>query len=308
MTSYKSELFNDIEMSEVLLKAIEISRAGYDFKNDLNKISVTSLINPPKYIELHRRHHGEYQTPVSKCVRAFVGTAVHEAVEKVKLDGLISEKRLEASFEDFIVSGKFDILLLTDSYGLEDMKVTSFWSIVYDSKGKKEWIEQMNIYKFLVEENYDPIKVKSLKVNAILYDWSPNIQKYFPPAPDVPEKTVDIEIWPPAKLESFLRKRIALYKEAQALPDDEIPICTDKERWHQPKKYLAIKEGNKNPTKSFYSYSQLKMFLAASIKQNIKYNVEIKEAIDYRCTQYCFAKQFCNYWRKQYGDDKCKKN
>ena len=300
-----SDLYNDINMSDVLFEAIKISRGDYDFKNDKNKLSTTSLLNPPKYILLHARHRGEYKTPVSRCVRAFIGSCTHAGVERVELPGLISEKRLEVELDGFTISGKFDILMLTDDYGLEDIKVSTFFSIMYSPNGKKEWEQQMNIYAYLIWKCMN-IRVKSLKINLIFYDWNPNIQRYFPKAPTAPEMTVELRLWSDLEVEKYLKERVAVYKEMQKLSDDDIPPCSKEDRWHQPKKYLVYKVGNKKPTKTFYNYGQCKGLLGQMTAKGVKYRVEVQDAKDNRCLQYCPANKFCNYYNETYNKNNTK--
>lgn len=299
-------LYNDINASKVLFEAVKLARSDYDFKNEDNSISVTSLLQPPKVIELNKRYKDKIMEPLSKSIRSFVGTATHKLIEMVEMDGLICEERLTIERSGYKVSGKFDILLLDDLYNLQDNKITSFWKILYNPGGEEHWHEQMNIYKYMIDKCLN-IKVNKISINAIFFDWHPALVKTVPKAPKAPEMTIDIPMWPDAKIEKFLDKRIELHKKAQELPDDAIPICTQKERWHNPKKYILYKEGNKTPSKSFYNYNEMNKFRLAWLKKGVEYRVEVKDAVDNRCTQYCFANGYCNYYQEMYMNAKEKK-
>jgi len=295
------KLYKDCPISDVLFEAIKLSRSGYTFKNKKNCLSTTTIISPVKHVILKTRHDDEILEPVSKVIRSFVGTSTHKALELVKLDGLLSEERLELEFEGFTISGAFDILRLTDDYNLEDLKVVSYYSYIYDKKGKLEHEIQLNIYRYLIWKCMG-IKVRDISIIYLYYDWLPSIVSKNSKAPKYPEMSIKFRVWDDYEVEVYLRERIKLFQEAQDLPDDDIPTCTPKERWSQPKKYRAIKKGNKKATKVFYKYGDLQKFLHVWQKKNVEFDVEVIEPKDSRCIDYCFANSFCNYYKDKYMD------
>jgi hypothetical protein len=228
-----------------------ITNDGYDHKDDgKRKISVTTLISPPKIRQLRCRHGDEVEVDVSDCVWRLLGSSVHSVVERIQQEESLKEERLELNYGDFTIVGKPDNYYISNNCSggsiatIEDYKVTSVWSLIHEPEGKAEWKNQLNVYAFLLRNL--GFKVDRLQVIVIARDW--NKSGYikdpmgYPPCPLV---VVDIEIMSNEEIEKYIRERLFLHELAIDMADDMIPACSAKERWAKDKTYAVYKNKNK---------------------------------------------------------------
>ena len=132
-------------------------------KNELTRISVSTLKDAPRIHYLKVRHWEEIEEDASARLWALLGTSVHAILERAEDAQSIKEERVEELVDGVIISGQMDILRESR---IEDYKVTSVWSIVFNPNGRKEWELQQNIYRWLAHKR--GFDVKELIINAIL--------------------------------------------------------------------------------------------------------------------------------------------
>jgi len=198
----------------------------YDFKNDKDVFSVTTLISPPKIVQLKLRHHDEIEEDISGMAWILLGQSVHSVMERITDTDRIIEERLSEKVDGATISGKTD---LYDNKIINDYKVTSTWTVIYNPKGKPEWVQQQNIYGWLWRKA--GFEVKGLKVVAILRDFSLAKAKTTKKYPKIPFHVIDLPLWTMEETEKFIKERIAIQRLAQDMEDDEIPCCEKEDRW-----------------------------------------------------------------------------
>jgi hypothetical protein len=78
----------------------------------------------------------------------------------------------------------------------------------------------------------------------------------------------------------------------------ELPLCTAKERWQQPNKYVLKKEGSERAKRVFDSEAEAK---ASLLKEKEGYIVEVREGKASRCEgNYCNVAEFCSQYKGEY--------
>lgn len=191
-------------------------------------ISTTRLIDTPRVVALKKRHAEEIVEDVTERVWSLLGQAVHTILERASPPGVISEKRYFADVLGWKVSGAVDLI---NGDTLQDYKVTACYSYMYGSR-IADYTAQANTNRFLAYEN-GARGITKLENVLILRDWQSSkvgTAKY----PAVQIVTVPLELWPIEKAKAYVYERVMLHQHASTLSDDELPECTDEERWWNP--------------------------------------------------------------------------
>lgn len=207
---------------------------SYDDYDQVGDISITGLLKPVQAVALERIHKDELPPEdVSERVWRLFGSAAHEFLYRSRdPDAVIAEQRLTMDVAGWTVSGKPDTYDL-NTKALTDFKTTSVWSLVYEPKGRKEWHEQLNLYRLLLEAN--GYEVRSLSVVAILRDWTKRDTFKRTDYPAIPIVALNIPLWIKADAEAFLMERVTLHKAARE--QGTWPNCTNEERWQNKTGY-----------------------------------------------------------------------
>lgn len=270
-----------------------LSRDGYDYNDDPKTISVTSLISPPKIRAMKMRHRDEIIEDASEKIWLLLGNAVHYALSCVSDRNRLIEERLYANVFDWTVTGKPDIY---DDATIQDYKVTSAWSMVFEPSGKPEWHQQLNLYAWLLRQNgFDP---QSAQIIAILRDWSKSTAQKGGDYPKLPIAVIDVPLWAcHGETDQFIARRIDLHALAALTQnDDNIPACSPDERWQKEDVFALMKPGRKSAIKLFDT--QQKAYNAHGLtSKSDKCYVENRPGRCVRCLDYCPVRQFCHFGR-----------
>ena len=264
-----------------------------------SEISVTEILSPPQLVLLRRRHADEIEVDAADQVWALFGSAVHNILEHGKDDHHVVEERLHTTFDGWRISGQIDLQEYQPdgSVVISDYKVTSAWVVQQE---KTEWIDQLNMYAWLIER-VKSLPVTGLKIVGIIRDWSRReaaIKDSYPQAPIV---VLDIPLWSAEDREAFVQNRLRLHNEANfAAVSGSMPECTPEEMWEKPTTYAVMKEGGKRAKKVFLLQQEAEAFLA---DQKGMHFIETREGGRTRCESFCQAAPFCEQF-KNYRKEK----
>lgn len=287
---------NKFALSQSLVDVI--TKRSYDItQSDPKRIGVTTLNNPPRIRQLSVRHWNSLEDDVSNYLWMILGDSVHFILAKTKQDKRLIEEKIETKIDDITIVAKPD--LYDDEHKIiEDYKITSVWAV---KEVKREWEEQINCYAWALHLAGFP--VLKAYINAILRDWSEMEYKRFGrDYPPIPFKRIEIPLWGFEKQDQFIKERIRLYKISMLLKDEELPLCTEEERWRVPDKWAIYKEKNKTATKLCSSYNEAVIYISNIKNKQKPYTITKRPGIDNRCVRYCQVNKFCDYWQKVYGD------
>ena len=140
------------------------------------------------------------------------------------------------------------------------------------------------------------IEVKKCRFIALLKDHSKSKAKTDADYPQMPVYNYEFEVTETdlAEIENFITTRIADLEKAELIPDEELPPCSEEERWHQKGKVAVMKEGRKTAIKLFDTKEEA--------EQNMKAlggtYLEERKGCDRRCSEYCNCNLFCPYFKK----------
>jgi hypothetical protein len=95
---------------------------------------------------------------------------------------------------------------------------------------------------------------------------------------------------------AYIRSRIALHNAAKLVEkEDDIPVCTEEERWSKPTTWAVLKEkGAKRAVNGGLYESESE---AKEHAKRISGAVERREGSCARCMDYCRVRQFCQFGR-----------
>jgi len=290
----------------------------YDYDNRENVISTTSLLNPTRMVALQRLNKdADKIVDIADLIGSRLGSAIHdsfekvllnkdyvkdtlrmmgydeEAIERVKINPeevelndipLWVENRAEKTVGDWIISGKYDMVI---NYQVQDIKSTSVWTYMFGSNDDK-YIQQMSIYKWL---NQDKIKSDTGIIHYIFTDWSKQkaIQDKNYPQQRVLSK--EFRLMSLSQTEKFIKEKLT--KLDEVLKTGNLPLCTPEELWQEPDKWKYFKKKNANrATKVFDNEEDAYARLAEEGQGEVRY---FPGGVK-RCN-YCSVREFCEQYK-----------
>lgn len=274
-----------------------------DYDPGASDITVTQLINPPKVVELSRRHDEEIEEDVSDRIWALMGKVAHSILEKgtgeVDDEAVMVEERLFTEELGWKVSGQFDRMVLLpegDGWRLLDFKLSSVREAVHGLKAER--VQQLNLLAELARRN--GYHIIGLQVVMIFRDWlKPKAVREDGDYPKQQVETFDVELWEPEVAGKFLKDRVRIHRHAQGLTDDEIPICTPAERWQKPTTWAVRKQGRKTAVRVFDTHSEAEKYIQDRIDEKLRSQHWVKErpGEPTRCLHYCPVARWCQFGR-----------
>ena len=258
-----------------------------------SEISVTEILSPPQLVLLRRRHAEDIEEDAADRVWSLFGSACHNILQHGKDDNHVVEERLFTTFEGWSISGQIDLQEIQPdgTVVISDYKVTSAWAVQQE---KTEWVDQLNLYAWLVEITKS-VPVSGLQIVGIVRDWSRRDAANKEGYPQAPIVVLDIPLWDHETREQFVRTRLNLHNEANfAAVSGTMPECTSDEMWEKPTTYAVMKEGGKRAKKVFLIQQQAEAFLA---EQKGAHFIETREGGRTRCESFCQVASFCDQWK-----------
>jgi hypothetical protein len=260
--------------------------------------SVTEIISPPRIQRLRREHFEEIEQDVSDMLWMLLGTALHVVAERSEVSGHTNEERLSVGIDGIILSGAIDLQKdEADGITITDYKFTSAWALMND---KPEWEQQQNIYKYLVER-VKKKPVKGLKICALIRDWSRRDAQNKADYPQAPIQVIDIPMWTFDRTEHFIKERVEMHRDSKVNADwgEELPLCSDEERWVRQTTYAVKKDGRKTAVRVFDTQDEADALLK-EMPEKDKGFIEIRKGEAVRCTgNFCGVSQWCSQFQNQ---------
>ncbi len=259
-----------------------------DYAQD-GDISITGLINPPRIVQLKKRHDEEIIEDVSENIWRLLGKSIHYILHLIEEENVLKEERIAYPVKGWTVTGATD---LYDSSTITDYKLTSVWAVMYGLKD--EWITQTNSYAHLFRSV--GFKVERLQIVAILRDWRIKETLKYKDYPCVQVKTFDVPLWEPLKTQIWMENRVLLHQKAVDLSDEHLPKCLPVETWEKPTIYAVKKQGNKTAISGGLHKTMEDAQCMIEERNLVNHIIEIRPGARPRCDNYCNVKQWCNQY------------
>lgn len=286
---------NKLGLPTSIVKALE---SDYQYKP--YQFSATTILQGIKSFLLMKRHSNEIEMDASEGLNMLLGTAVHNLLEGHATDEELAEDYMKVKVPNtfYSVSGKYDLFNL-ETKELTDYKTCTIWKIKF--KDFDDWKKQLLIYAWMLKQL--GIEVKKARITAWIKDYSKSDYKlailkneYYPEAAII---NIDFNFTENdfIEIEKWIIDRFNKIQNSEYLGDDDIPICSEEERWYSGTKYAVMKNGNIKAIKLFNTEQEANDFAAT----NKDYYVVERKGIDRKCVDYCNACKFCNYYKEHYG-------
>jgi len=270
--------------------AVWLMHDDYDYDSRDNVISATALLKPIRALVLIDQHKGLDKTvDIMSLVSSRMGSAIHAIAEKAwtnrkniskalealqvsNLDDklvinpdkvkegeipIYVEQRHEKEIDDYIISGKYDLIV---DGTVSDYKSTSVWSYIFDSNALK-YTQQASIYKWLAP---DRITDNNVHIQYIFTDWSAAQAMRDSSYPQTRVLTKEYPIWSTEQTNFFISEKIKLLKQYKDSPQEDLPECNKEELWESETKYKYYKNPAKmaRATKNFDTLEEANVRLA----------------------------------------------
>ncbi len=253
----------------------------YDYVS--GTISATTLLKPSRAYVLSHRHQGELSVDAADLLAIRYGSALHESFENVLL-GQIQETRYFADINGFRISGKPDMVIDNQ---LHDLKSTSVWSYIYNSKDD-DFIKQISIYRLLLHKN--GIEVLDTGIIDFLFtDWSKSKAAQDASYPQLRYSQKELKLLSIEDTEIFITERLETFENAF----ESLPGCTAEELWQSETTYALKKDGRKSAIKVYSDLTEAN----EAAKEDDKLYVETRPGTVKRCS-YCVAAPFCDQCKR----------
>jgi hypothetical protein len=302
-----------------LALAVFLMYDDYDYDERSNAISATGLIRPLRQLVLSKQNVALSKTvDIADLVFTRMGSAIHkgceeawtdpenvknalkvlgaseDAVNSIKINPpfvkygetpVYVEQRAEKEILDFVISGKYDLVL---DGTLNDYKSTSVWAYIFDSNADS-YIKQGSIYKWL---SPDKIISDYININYIFTDWSAakaraDTKSY----PQLKTITKKYNLWSVEETENWIMNKLEAYKLHSNTPQEGLPECTDEELWSTKTIYKYYK----NPSKLDRSTKNFDTMDEALIRQANDGNVGTIKTVpgEVKACRYCPVVSIC---------------
>ena len=284
--------------NEMNLPAPFVDAATSDHKYTPKRYSVTAVMKGVRESILQRRHDSEIEQDASDMVWAIFGTAVHSILENSQETAdQLKENWFSVDMGDgYELSGIFD--LYDDSTGtVTDYKTATAWKVVFGEFD--DWKRQTLCYVWMLRQiGFD---AKRGEIVAMLKDHSKTKAKADRTYPQHPVYRIgwDFSESEIAECGEWLRRRFEEIKAAEQMTDEELPMCSEEERWHKADKWAVMKEGRKSAVKLYDSEEEAS---ERAESEGEKFYVEHRPGDDPKCRDYCAACEFCAHYRELVGE------
>ena len=279
-----------------------------DYKPTPHQYSCTTILKPTRQIILERRYGEQIEQDVSDMCWMIFGIAVHSVIENSQEDlGQFKEEKLKVDLgkyweelKGYYLSGRSDMIDLINKM-IVDWKTCSAWKVIF--KDFEDWRKEMLIYAWAVKDmGFDIDKAEAI---AFIKDHNKTKAKTDSQYPQLPIWVEKFKFTNKQfkEIKEFVYNKFMELKKYENTPDEELPMCTDEERWKEPTQYAVKKKANKKASKIHDTMEEAQKHLDNLEKDYPgMYEIVVREGTDKRCLEYCSCCKFCPYYKENYAN------
>eukprot|EP00918_Siedleckia_nematoides_P026181 GHVU01056465.1.p1 GENE.GHVU01056465.1~~GHVU01056465.1.p1 ORF type:complete len:306 (-),score=41.16 GHVU01056465.1:530-1447(-) len=274
--------------------------------------SATGLIRPPRIARLSALHYKDMEKDISDEIWSMLGTSFHELAAFGADKNYLPEERLFMDREGWTISGAIDLQKVGKTPDgriqviIKDYKMTTIYGW---QKEKPEWAQQQNIYAELVRK-CKGWEVVGIDIIGLLRDWRKSEVERTEGYPPAPIQELPLDVWTSEECLEYIDERIRTHQDSMARVDfgEELPHCSDEERWSQPSKWAVMKNENKRATKVFETAEAAETglkFYEEKAKKGDTFFIEHRPGTFSRCVgDWCGVAQWCDQLQSEKKEDK----
>ena len=277
-----------------------------DYQPKEHQYSVTTILNPTRQTLLKRKYNNEITQDCSELIWALFGTSFHAILENAEEgETQLKEEYLKQDLgiltdelDGYFLSGKADLIDVKEKK-IIDYKTTSTFKIV--KQDFEDYRLQLLIYAWLFRKI--GFEINNGEIIALLRDWQKSKAKFDSEYPQFQVQKLNFEFTQKDfdYIEEFIKTKFLELKKYENAADDELPMCTDEERWHEPTKYAVKKKTSNRASKLHDTMEEAEEHLKnLENKYPDQYEIEVREGTDRKCSEYCSCCMFCSYYKENY--------
>jgi hypothetical protein len=270
-------------------RVIRVLKGKYkDHRPELNRLSITDLIDDPLPRILFINHWDDIVRDYSDLITMVQGIALHSRYEECASESADVEHKFEDVINGVIVVGKADWY---EEPLLLELKQTG----VYGPKYRlKKWTKQMNCYAWqkrvrrLASRAGGIEEVTELGVDIWYRDWKQG-NTYWRDYPPIPYEYIRLDLWDFETQDKYIRSQVKKHLACVPCerPDQYEKPCSDKQRGIR---WEAYKGKNKTPTKVGDTYDEVNQWCQQQL-----YKFDIRKSEPVFCHRYCRARSICPF-------------
>lgn len=288
------KITNKLNLPDMLQRAVE---KEYEYRD--KRYSITSLLDPDRVLMLKRRYNDKIEQDVSECIWMLFGTVTHYALETgiECRENEYVEEHLEHTFDNgYTLSGIIDHV---EDF-IDDYKTTSVWTVIYGSNNE-HWKKQLQMGAYLHYKEHGKWINKG-RIIAILKDWNKRDVKG--DYPTLPVKVIHFDLGTPEEIEKWILDRFKTIEKLEQMADNELPLCTDEERFNSGDKWAVKKKTYKKAFKVYDNLEEAReLLITLEQKYPGEYEIEERPGEDKKCMNYCSCCDFCPYYITHYDKE-----
>jgi hypothetical protein len=264
-------------------RVIRVLKGKYkEHRPELNRLSITDLIDDPLPRILFINHWDEIVRDYSDLITMVQGISLHSRYEMCAGDDEDTEHKFEDVINGVIVVGKADSYF--DSTLLE-LKQTG----VYGPKYRlPKWEKQMNCYAW--QRRMRKEEVSELLVDVWYRDWKQG-NTFWRDYPSIPYECIRLNLWDFDTQDKYIRSQVKKHLACVPCekPDQYEKPCSDAQRGIR---WEAYKGKNKTPTKVGGTYDEVNLWCQ---QQKSLYKFDIRKSEPIFCIRYCRSRSICPF-------------
>lgn len=273
---------NRFSLPEEVCKALSKDRYIKDVENRQTDFSITTLIAPVQQTILKKRYPNCGTSDYIDNLWSMFGSICHSLLEEHASDESLVEERFYLEVNGKTISGQVDHL---KNNIITDYKTTSAYKV---QKGEViEWTQQLNCYSQLARANGH--KVESIRIIAIIRDWSETEAIKGNGYPKAPIMVIPIPLWTEQDTIAFINQKVNALIEAEKQTDDGLPECSLADMWADETTYACMKLEAKRATRVFTDKKEAEQFCLDKPENIVVERLGKRR----RCEKYCLVNSKC---------------
>ena len=265
-------------------RVIRVIQGKYkERKPELNRLSITDLVEEPLPRVLYINHWDDIIRDYSDMLTMVQGISLHSRYEMCAEDDDDAEHKFEDVVDGIIVVGKADNHFNNTTL---EVKQTG----VYGPKYRlPKWEKQMNCYGW--QRRVRNIPVDELLVDVWYRDWKQG-NTHWRDYPSIPYECISLDLWDFDTQDFYIRSQVQKHLAHPVFDKPEeykqIKPCSDEQRGIR---FEAYKGKNKTPTK-VGTYDEVNQWCQ---QQPAIQKFDIRKSSPVFCERYCKSRSVCPF-------------
>jgi hypothetical protein len=256
--------------------------------------SVRALITPPQMLQLRERHETRLDPDHAHAMPTLIGEAIGWFLPTMA-HVPPGEPLTNVSHETPQGRIMGTIHYLTEDGDLWNFHLVSTWRWINGQY--QDWEAELNVLRWLAMLNGRAAR----RLHACVYftDWRPNRQRKYSRYPASPARVIEFPLWSDDKVSRWVEVRIKAHLAALDSSDEDLPSCTDDERWEINPQWAVTAPGRRRALFVGQTYTQAQEYIQVKAAAR-EADIEKRTGYYVRCQSgFCAAAPVCPQLRRE---------